>query len=419
MRGTWFLSSGWGQVVTPTVTVGAMVGACSAPPVDGAFGAGAGSGEAGSGAANGQGGSSTSSGAGNGGGNGNGGSAGGVIAGSSSGGGSGGSCTAKVYQAQQQSLGMYLMMDKSGSMQGANWTAVTNAIKAFVDQPSTAGIGVGLDFFPGNACPDTCNTDVDCGMCGPCTHIFPNFPGTCTGTTAGNCNATDYATPTVAISNLPGIAPLIKSSLDNTSPSGGTPTSAALDGSIQYTKQWMTMNPNTVGVAIFATDGEPSDCDTDVANIYALAAAGFAGTPSVRTYVIGVGTQLTFLNGLAASGGTMQAYLVDTNANAQQEFLQAMNEIRGSALSCAYLIPPPPAGEMIDYNAINVRYTPSSGTPSSILHVASLAACPSSSLAWYYDSSAPSQQILLCPSACDLILADTTGQVDILVGCAK
>jgi hypothetical protein len=220
------------------------------------------------------------------------------------------------------------------------------------------------------------------------------------------------------ISNLPQVAGTIKTSLDNTVPSGGTPTSAALDGAIQYTQKWMAQNPNAVGVVIFATDGDPSDCNTDLAAIDAIAKAGYDGTPSVRTYVIGVGDLAAALDGIAAAGGTGQAYLVDANAGAQDQFLKAMNEIRGAALSCAYLIPPPPANEMIDYGAINVQYTPDGGKPELMPKVSSPAGCPADGLAWYYDNKMPPQQILLCPSTCNTISADKKGQIDVLVGCA-
>ena len=407
-----------GKIMVATFAAGACVSACSAPPTDGAFGSGAG----------GRGGSGNSSANGGEAGNGSSSSANGGVGGGSASasggnggnGGSGGACTAKVYEAVPVPFGMYLMMDKSGSMQGANWTNVTNAIKAFVDQPSTAGIGLGLDFFPpvsNDVCPTFCNTDVECGTCGKCVRSVPTFPGTCDGVSASYCDVNEYKTPTVGIANLPGASSMIKSALDMTSPNGGTPTSAALDGAIQYTKQWMTTNPNAIGVAIFATDGAPTECDTDVQNIYAIAAAGLAGTPSVRTYVIGVG-DLPFLDDLAAAGGTVKAFKVDTNANAQAEFLQAMNSIRGAALSCAYLIPPAPAGEEIDYNAINVQYTPMGGMPVLIPKAQSEAACPATGMAWYYDNATPPQQILLCPTTCSQISADTSGQVDVLVGCA-
>lgn len=401
MLGKWYFSS-LGGAVAMLVAAGAMAGACSAAG-DGGVGAGRSSGNGGTG---------------------NGGDGGGFIGmGGSNTSPVGGSCAATVNKAEKVPLGMYLMIDRSSSMQGANWSAVTNALKAFIDQPSTAGIGIGLKYFPidtGVMCfPSFCMTDADCGpvVCGPCASPQPGFPKICGGAGGGTCNAADYAKPSVLIANLPGIAPIIKSSLDNTSPSGGTPTSAALDGAITYTKQWMTQNPSAVGVTVFASDGEPSGCDENLQNIYAIAAAGLSGTPSVKTFVIGVGTQLTNLNGIASAGGTGQAYLVDTNAGAQDQFLQAMNAIRGAALSCAYLIPPPPANEMIDYGTINVQYTAEGGMAELIPQVSSLAGCPADGKAWYYDNKMPPQQILLCPSTCNKIAADTKGQVDVLVGC--
>jgi len=410
MRRKWFLSN-LGKVVAMMVSAGAIVGACSAAGNSNGVGTSRSS-------DNGSGGSGNGSGTASGG-------AGGGFIGSGGSTLAGGSCAATVNKAEQVPLGMYLMMDKSGSMDGAKWTAVTGAIKTFVDQPSAVGIGVGLQYFPlssGVQCLATfCATDADCGpvACGPCQPPpLPGFPGVCGGASASSCDVGAYAKPAVVISNLPGVAPVIKSSLNSTTPSGGTPTSAALDGAITYTKQWMTMNPNAVGVVIFATDGEPSDCNTDLAVINGLAKAGVDGTPSVKTYVIGVGDLAAALDGIAAAGGTGQAYLVDTNAGAQDQFLQAMNSIRGAALSCAYLIPPPPANETIDYGAINVQYTPNGGMPAVIPQVSSLAGCPADGMAWYYDNKMPPQQILLCPSTCDKIAADTKGQVDVLVGCA-
>lgn len=412
MRGNWFLSS-LGSIVAVVSALSAMVaaGACSASTDNSTFGSGAGKSSG-----NGTGGHGNGS---------NGGEGGGFIPGSSSGGVGGGACAATANKAEQVPLGMYLMIDKSGSMDGQKWTDVTNALKTFVDQPSAAGIGVGLNYFPydtgGPTClPSFCMTDANCPPgCGPCAAPTPGFPKICGGSSTGSCDVAKYAAPAVAIATLPSIAPVIKNSLTNTKPTGGTPTSAALDGAIQYTKSWVMMNANAVGVVVFATDGDPSDCDTDLNHINAIAAAGYQGTPSIRTYVIGVGSSLTALNGIAAAGGTGQAYLVDTNGGAQDQFLQAMNAIRGSALSCAYLIPPPPANEMIDYNAINVQYTPEGGKPQLIPQVPSLAGCPSDgTYAWYYDAGNPPQQILLCPTTCNSISADTKGQVDVLVGCA-
>lgn len=132
MRGNW-LSSSVGGVVAMLVTVGAVMSACSAGGTASTDGAGAGR--------------TTGNGSGANGSGGDGGGFIGVGAGPNSGP-TGGACAATASKAEQVPLGMYLMIDKSGSMQGANWTAVTNALKTFVDQPEAAGIGVGLQYFP-------------------------------------------------------------------------------------------------------------------------------------------------------------------------------------------------------------------------------------------------------------------------------
>ena len=54
-------------------------------------------------------------------------------------------------------------------------------------------------------------------------------------------------------------------------------------------------------------------------------------TGADATFVIGVGPSLSALNGIAAAGGTTSAFLVDTSANVNQQFLDAMNAIRNSA----------------------------------------------------------------------------------------
>ncbi len=405
MRGKW-LFSGFGSGLGMILAACAVIGACSAAGGDNST-EGAGAGKS----------------SGNGGAGGDGGGFFGV--GGNSSGSVGGSCAATVNKAEQVPLGLYLMIDKSGSMGeegGVKWTAVTTAIKNFVDQPSAAGIGVGLQYFPlssGVVCGTFCNTNADCGpaQCGPCMVTLPGLPGACSGAGGDSCDIGLYAKPAVVISPLPQIAGVIKSSLNNTSPTGGTPTSAALQGAIDYTKQWMTVNPNNVGVVIFATDGEPKSCQTDLSVINGIAKAGLDGVPSVKTFVIGVGDLAAALDGIANAGGTGKSFLVDTNQNASDQFLQAMNAIRGAALSCAYLIPPPPPNEELDYGAINVQYTPEGGMATLIPQVPYLAACPADGLAWYYDNSKPPKQILLCPSACNTISGDLKGQVDVLVGC--
>jgi hypothetical protein len=118
------------------------------------------------------------------------------------------------------------------------------------------------------------------------------------------------------------------------------------------------------------------------------------------------------------AGGTMQAFIVDTTMNVNQQFLDALNKIRGTALGCTYTIPLPASGTP-DYGNVNVQYIPNPGAmPVLIPKVADKSQCPSSGDAWYYDNNAAPTHIILCDSTCKSLLASSSGEVDVLLGCA-
>ncbi len=337
---------------------------------------------------------------------------------SGGGGGGGGAdamaCATMPHKAEAAPLDMYLMVDQSGSMQGDKWTAVTTALKTFVQQPNLSGFSVGLQYFGinGPSCPLTCTTNTDCGAGNLC------LSNLCLCLTAGadSCDAAVYATPDVEIAPLPGAASALVASINAHSASTGTPTSAALQGAIDHARAWAQAHPSHVVVDVLATDGDPAACDTDLGHINAIAAAGLNGNPKVLTFVIGVGGSLGALNGIAAAGGTGQAFIVDTSGNVGQQFLDALNTIRGNALGCRYSIPVPTMGQP-DYANVSVTYTPTGGSAQAIPRVQDQAACPVSGAGWYYDDNANPAQIILCTSTCGTVSADLTGQVDIFTPC--
>jgi hypothetical protein len=326
---------------------------------------------------------------------------------------------------------MYIMLDQSGSMgeppsggSGTRWAAVTAALNTFVNQPQATGIGVGIQYFPlgggqsCNALPFGCEVDADCGdpACGPCMVVIPDFPGVCVGG-SDSCVVSDYATPDVGIGVLPANAGAIATSISSHGPTGNTPTEPALDGAIQYATSWANQNPGHATIVVLATDGDPNVCDSDLPAINAIAMAGANGTPKILTFVIGVGGSVGALNGIAAAGGTTNAFMIDQDPNVQQAFLDALNTIQGQALPCAYLIPEPEGGEQINFNQINVYYTPSNGAEVVVPKVADAASCPADGLGWYYDNPAAPTQILLCESTCGTISTDIGGSVRLVVGC--
>jgi hypothetical protein len=245
-----------------------------------------------------------------------------------------------------------------------------------------------------------------------------------------SCTAADYAKPTVQIGQLPGASAQLSTQLSWVKPIGATPTSAALQGAIDYAKSYAMPRPTHTVAVVLATDGLPTECaPTDINNIAAIAAKGLAGTPSIKTFVIGVfapseTSAPTNLNKIAAAGGTTKAYMVDTTQNVAQAFFDALNAVRATKLACEYEIPPPPedAGTL-DFDRVNVEYTKSgTTTPVTIPYVPTgVAGCDATTGGWYYDAD-PTKggvptKIVMCPSTCTTFQQDTGGQIDIRLGC--
>jgi hypothetical protein len=90
--------------------------------------------------------------------------------------------------------------------------------------------------------------------------------------------------------------------------------------------------------------------------------------------------------------------------------------VQSAKLSCEYDIPPPPDMETFDPTKVNVQYTPGGGAPTPILNVPDVGGCGMTG-GWYYDDPASPKKIMMCPSTCATLEADTKGQIDVLFGC--
>jgi hypothetical protein len=310
----------------------------------------------------------------------------------------GSSCATSTMTAMSTPLDIYVMLDQSGSMDlNMKWDDVSMALDSFVQQPNLAGVSVGIQYFALQ-----------------------------TPTGDDDCTVADYAKPEVEIAPLPGVASAIVGSIAShdsvvTEELSATPTYQGISGAVSHAKSWATSHPGDTVVVVFATDGEPgSTCgsNTSITPSENVAKAGYTGTPKIPTFVIGVqdsSGNLANLNGLASAGGTGSAYIVNAGGSAQQQFLDALNQIRGNALGCTYQIP---TGSDVDPTEVNITYTPGGGGQAQVIpQVASMAACPATGNAWYYDNPAAPTEIILCSATCGTIQADTTGSVGITLGC--
>jgi hypothetical protein len=400
-------------------------------------------------------------------------------------------CAVATQTAQTVPLDLYIMMDSSGSMAAltasnqTKWDAVRGALTTFLRDPSSSGLGVGIQYFPlfRAGVPATCETDGNCAGAGPCDilrtcsgganvtpcttngdcrgmgtcvrlgvcGVSPGYcaPGgagfTCSATAgdaclaiAGYCAARDlcdpaaYAAPAVEVARLPAAATALVDSLTQHVVDGLTPTAGALAGAIQHAQALARANPTHRLAVLLATDGLPSECTpldiTGANGIASMAAAAFAATPAVPTYVIGVfspeeaADAQTNLDAIAAAGGTGRAFVINTNQNVSQSFVDALNAVRSAGLACQYMLPATMQdGGQIDYFSVNVQFTPGNGGPVTIGNVKDRASCSATRGGWYYDADPAAggtpQTISICDTSCSQLKADPVGRVDILLGC--
>jgi hypothetical protein len=92
--------------------------------------------------------------------------------------------------------------------------------------------------------------------------------------------------------------------------------------------------------------------------------------------------------------------------------------IVSSQLACDYAIPTPPEGEVLNPAKVNVTYLPGGGgEPVQLYNVpGGLADCGPQG-GWYYDDPVAPTRILVCPSTCTTLQADTQGEVKVVFGC--
>ena len=399
--------------------------------------------------------------------------------------GQGEACAAEVHGAERLPVDIHIMLDISGSMLDptatgpTKWDATRQALSTFVASPQSNGLGVGIQYFPlrpadvpaectssaqcgawgpcvlnicENAIPDVlaCDRDADCGsgdcvplgVCSATEQLCVGIGEPCSGGLLGafdtcepltrsicdqaNCDASTYRRAAVPIATLPDNATALVGSISRQEPNGGTPTSVALAGALDYARSYAQANSSHTVAVVFATDGLPTDCgSTEIADISRIAATALADSPSIRTFVVGVFGPDDLdapanLNAIARAGGTTSAFIVDTSQNVTNSLTAALNAIRGATLACEFRIPPPAAGNALDFDEVNVAVT-NAGSTTNLFYVREASGCDPQRGGWYYDIQ-PGQgtsptQIKVCPATCDALSKAPSTSVEIRLGC--
>ena len=252
-------------------------------------------------------------------------------------------CGGQEFKLERVPPNVMLVLDRSGSMNGTisassttpKWTDLKVALQSLVTTYD-AQMRLGVSIY---------SSDGDCG------------PGDITPLAAAN-GAT------------------VISELNAKGPSGNTPTAATLD---KVRTQGQLNDPSRDNVVVLATDGIPNCPDVDVAGkITAL----YNSTPSVRTYVIGVGdgtaTDPTLLSAWADAGHTaLPGATKYYQTNSPAELKAAFDGIAVGIVSCSFKLgsaAPDPSqlyvfsnSQPVPADAVN-GYSYDPGIPSVVLH---------------------------------------------------
>ena len=208
----------------------------------------------------------------------------------------------------------------------------------------------------------------------------------------GNCAAANVDVPVASAAGA-----TVMTKLNAQGPNGNTPTAAALDTVIA---KGLLNDPTRANYVVLATDGLPNCSDTDVAKRITTL---YNQTPSVKTYVIGMGdgtaSDPTTLNSWADAGHTALTggtHYYQTSSPAALK--QAFDAIVGGIVSCDFKMmqdAPDPTLISVTENGAAVAQSPTVG--------------------WSYDAS--SHTVTLHGAACDMLTQNASTKVSVLYGC--
>lgn len=175
------------------------------------------------------------------------------------------------------------------------WGAVSDGFAAFLEDDASRGIGVGLLRF-GEACEPQA-----------------------------------YLPPIVPIASLPDNLAALKAAIPPTANITNS-TIPALNAAEIHAQRWSTDHPQNKVAVVLITDASPGACDGLTGNYEVEAArvaqAARSSSPSIKTYVVGIGS-FELVDSIARSGGTEAQRVPITALGA--DVLTALRTIRGQA----------------------------------------------------------------------------------------
>jgi hypothetical protein len=338
-------------------------------------------------------------------------------------------CAAATTEANVAKVNMMFMYDKSGSMcepndqSGPNcaaantrWGLTASALRAFLKDSKSAGLNVGLRFFPDTVTVGGVNHDCSGSACGTYDHCAVPQVGL-----GALLAATEATYPSQCKNSAdPQECELVKA-INAESPSGRTPTRIALGGAYQYMAGYAAAHPFERSFVVLVTDGEPNDCsstNSTSADYYGkilppMALAAYRGY-GIVTFTIGLDNQggEDLLRNIATQGGGQSFMVSATGTGTSTDFVNALNAIRTQAAACDFVID---QTNPIDPSNVTVSYAPhGTGTPQELARVAGAASCGTG---WYFDDPVVPTLVTLCPTTCATVRDDNAAKLSLSLGC--
>jgi hypothetical protein len=279
---------------------------------------------------------------------------------------------------------MYMMVDRSGSLNGAPWSNLVSALGSFFNDSKSNGLTIGLRFFP---LDDTCTTQ----------------DYTCTGSL--------YATPLGPWSALPDASTALVAAISGTDAMGClTPTQEALSGLLAGSKTRQIGTADHQVIAVLLSDGSPccGDCPVETASgLGQISGDFYTNAPFLRTYAVALASPAVDTMSAIAQKGGGQVYKTDGSSSA---IVAALNDIRDAAVPCDFAAPEV-SSNVVDLSTLEVDYYASGALAATPLNnVGSAIQCGVKD-GWYWDNSHGEQRVALCRASCSTMRQDPSSHL--------
>lgn len=301
-------------------------------------------------------------------------------------------CAANAVPSVAKRLDLYFMV--SGNLV-TTFTGVgaklTSGISEYVDRDSSAGVGLGLDFYGF----DTCDSSA---------YSLPEAP--------------------VGVDPLPSNADAIHRTLDNNAVSAEIippALAAALEGAVAYSRSRANVRPGQTqqAVVLFSDGFLDLACASSSRSMAEIAAAGLP--VGVRTFIVElsaialdiplfpIGMPLVALDPVAAAGGTGSARTIDLVRDTPADIADLLVSIQRDAQPCDYTLP-----DGTTWGDAQLAIDTGAG-PRPLAMLDDVSACgPSGGV--FLDESSGTSWARACPASCQAIRASERSPVW-LIGC--